>query len=153
MDVYTPCVQLNWEEYAKFIDNKRTTPYTGTTVLVDKDGYALAFSKSPLPLIRNESKAKEMFYLSPLRQHIGLYAYTFNALQQFVTWSVSTYEQNCIEGLEQMRFLENGMKMKVVHVDYRGLHGEVGLHGGVDSPEDVTRVERILAENLYPNCF
>ena len=49
-------------------------------------------------------------------------------------------DSSYIEGLEQMRFLENGIKMRVVDVDYRGRE----TTSGVDSPEDVKRVEEIL---------
>jgi 3-deoxy-manno-octulosonate cytidylyltransferase (CMP-KDO synthetase) len=54
----------------------------------------------------------------------------------------SLYEQNYIEGLEQMRFLENGYKIKTVDVDYRGRRSS----SGVDSVEDIKQVEDILNE-------
>ena len=41
-DVFTPCIRLNWEEYDRLVEAKRSTPYSGTTVLVDAKGYALA---------------------------------------------------------------------------------------------------------------
>jgi 3-deoxy-manno-octulosonate cytidylyltransferase (CMP-KDO synthetase) len=52
----------------------------------------------------------------------------------------SLYEQSYIEGLEQMRFLDNGYKIKIVEIDYR----ERETASGVDSPEDIARVESIL---------
>lgn len=141
-DVFTPCVVLSWAEYARLVESKKSTPYSGTTVLVDKSGYALAFSKNIIPAIRDESKAQSRMPTSPVRRHIGLYAYTYNALKTYLELPPSVYEQNCIEGLEQMRFLENEMKIKIIEVDYRGRK----TTSGVDSPEDIIRVEKILAE-------
>ena len=61
-------------------------------------------------------------------------------LESYFSLPPSVYERSYIEGLEQMRFLENGIKMRVVDVDYRGRE----TTSGVDSPEDVKRVEEIL---------
>lgn len=141
-DVFTPCVHLSWPEYERLVESKRSTPYSGTTVLVDSVGNALAFSKQIIPAIRDITKAKNALELSPVRRHIGLYAYTFPALERYFSLPASHYEQGYIEGLEQMRFLENGLKVRMVEVDYRGRK----TSSGVDSPEDVGRVEAILAE-------
>ena len=108
-DVLTASVLLGWSEYDQLLAMKKETPYSGTTVLVDRLGYALAFSKQTIPAIRKEDQARDLLPKSP-------------------------------EGLEQMRFLENGIKMRVVDVDYRGRE----TTSGVDSPEDVKRVEEIL---------
>ena len=54
----------------------------------------------------------------------------------------SVYEDDCVEGLEQMRFLYNGARVKAVEVDY----GNRKTTSGVDSPEDVARVEAIIEE-------
>lgn len=142
VDVITPCVHLDWGEYERMQETKKTTPFSGTCVLVDKNGFALAFSKTTIPSVRNLEKAKQHLELSPVRRHIGLYAYTIDALEKYVNLEPSSYEPGYIEGLEQMRFLENGMKIKIVPVDYRGRK----TTSGVDSPEDVTRVEEILRE-------
>lgn len=139
-DVYTPCVLLNWAEYNNLVETKAKTPYSGTTVLVDKDNFALAFSKNIIPAIRKIDKAKEKMELSPVRRHIGLYAYTYNTLKNYFSDAKSAYEESYIEGLEQMRFLYNGLKVKMVHVDYRGRE----TTSGVDSPEDLKRVEEII---------
>ncbi len=141
-DVFTPCIHLDWNEYDRLVESKKTTPYSGTTVLVDKDGYALAFSKSTIPAIRKPEKARETMEKSPVRRHVGLYAYTVSALENYFALPESDYEKGCVEGLEQMRFLYNGLRVKMVEVDYRGRK----TTSGVDSPEDVARVEAILAE-------
>lgn len=141
-DLYTPCVLLDWNEYDTLKKSKETTPFSGTTVMVDKNNYALAFSKNIIPAVRKEDKAKEKMDKSPVRRHVGLYAYTYQTLKNYFTDEESVYEQGYIEGLEQMRFLYNGLKVKMVHVDYRNRE----TTSGVDSPEDLVRVEEILAK-------
>ena len=141
-DVFTPCIHLSWPEYDRLVEAKKSTPYSGTTVLVDKDGYALAFSKNIIPAIRKPEKAADLLELSPVRRHVGLYAYTHSALQSYFRLPESVYELGCVEGLEQMRFLYNGLKIKMVESSYRGRK----TTSGVDSQEDVARVEAILAE-------
>ena len=141
-DVYTPCIHLSWPEYERLVEAKKATPYSGTTVLVDKDGYALAFSKNIVPAIRKPEKARDQLELSPVRRHVGLYAYTYEALEAYFRLPESVYELGCVEGLEQMRFLFNGLRVKMVETSYRGRK----TTSGVDSPEDVARVEAILAE-------
>ena len=141
-DVFTPCVHLSWNEYDRFVEAKKTTPASGTSVLTDKNGYAVAFSKNIVPMIRKPEKAREKFPLSPVRRHIGLYAYTFEALKNYFSMEKSVYEDDCIEGLEQMRFIYNGARVKAVEVDY----GDRKTTSGVDSPEDVARVEAIIEE-------
>lgn len=141
-DVFTPCIHLDWPEYDRLVESKKSTPYSGTTVLVDRKGYAMAFSKGTIPAIRKPEKARELLAKSPVRRHVGLYAYTYPALKDYFELPESDYEKSCVEGLEQMRFLYNGMQVKMVEVDYRGRK----TTSGVDSPEDVARVEAILAE-------
>ena len=139
--IYTPCVLLNWAEYNKMIKAKKTTPYSGTTVLVDNKNYALAFSKTVVPTIRKPEEAQKVNSdFSPVRRHIGLYAYSYGALEKYFSLEESVYEKNYTEGLEQMRFLYNGLKIKMVEVDYKNRE----TTSGVDSPEDVQRVEAII---------
>jgi len=139
-DVYTPTVKLNWQEYDKLEKNKKETPFSGTTVLSDKKGFALAFSKNIIPAIRKPEQAKEKLDKSPITRHIGLYAYTYNTLKEYDNNEESVYEKNYIEGLEQMRFLYNGLKIKLVETNYRGRE----TTSGVDSEQDIVRVEEIL---------
>lgn len=141
-DVFTPCIHLDWNEYDRLVESKKTTPYSGTTVLVGKDGYAMAFSKSTIPAIRKPEKARATLPKSPVRRHVGLYSYTYSALKNYFELPESDYELGAVEGLEQMRFLYNGLRVKMVEVDYRGRK----TTSGVDSPEDIERVEAILAE-------
>lgn len=125
----TPAVRLTGAALEKFLEEKKVTPTSGTTVVMDRDGYAMYFSKAVIPYPRGEA---EVF------RHIGLYAYRYDTLKQMVSLPESRLEK--IEKLEQLRALENGIKIRVVEVDYRGR-----AHASVDSPEDVKRTEDIIA--------
>jgi 3-deoxy-manno-octulosonate cytidylyltransferase (CMP-KDO synthetase) len=139
-DVYTPSVRLSWDEYDRLIASKKETPFSGTTVIEDKNGFAIAFSKNVIPAIRKLEKAKEILKTSPVIRHIGLYAYTSQTLLKYSDNEESLYEKSYIEGLEQMHFLYNGYKIKLVISDYRGRE----TTSGVDSVEDIKRVEEII---------
>lgn len=140
-EVITPCVQLTWGELEQLRINKKATPFTGTTAVVDKNLNAVWFSKQILPAIRNEEKIRaESPVLSPVLRHIGLYGYRTDILQRIASLEEGYYEK--FEGLEQLRFLENGIKIKVVLVDYRGRESM----SGVDSPEDIQKAEALLTK-------
>lgn len=138
--VITPCVRLTWQELAQLRASKKTTPFSGTTAIVNQTGQAIWFSKTILPAIRNEEQLKinEPIF-SPVLRHIGLYGYRVDILQQIATLQESYYEK--YEGLEQLRFLENGIKVQVALVDYQGRESM----SGIDAPEDITRAEALLA--------
>ena len=97
---------------------------------MDKNQYALYFSKSVLPFSRH-SRA-EVF------RHVGLYAYRLDVLKALCALPESPLER--AEKLEQLRALENGYRIKVTIVDYQGRS-----HASVDALEDVARIEAILA--------
>lgn len=98
-------------------------------VVLDRQGFALYFSRAPIPYVRQGGSA-----VAPLL-HWGLYAYTRDFLQKFVTWPKGALE-GC-EMLEQLRALENGARIWVLQTDERSV--------GVDVPEDIQRVEAMLA--------
>lgn len=140
VDLVTPCVELSWEALDKLRESKKTTPFSGTTCVADRNGYALWFSKNIIPAVRKEADLREKSQKSPVLRHIGLYAYKYESLFKFKELEESTYEK--LEGLEQLRFLENGMKIKIAKVDYGAFEGM----SGVDSPEDVARAEALFAK-------
>lgn len=100
-------------------------------VVTDADGFALYFSRSPVPFCRDGG---EFF---PALLHWGIYGYSKDFLLQFVKWPQGRLEQT--EKLEQLRALENGARIKVITVD-------TPTHG-VDTPEDIAIVEKILKGN------
>ncbi len=143
-DAATPVIQLDWAALDALREAKKTTPFSGTTATVDKTGRALWFSKNIIPAIRNEEKRRAKEPLSPVRRHVGLYGFTVEALQWFVDAEESAYEQ--IEGLEQLRLLENGRAIACVDVIAPALST-----GGVDTKEDLIRVERLITEHGDPD--
>lgn len=135
LPVVTPVVRLRWAELDELRDNKKTTPFSGTTCVTDFRGRALWFSKTIIPAIRKEDRNVEF---SPVLQHIGLYGFRTDILDHFVTLPEGHYER--LEGLEQLRLLENGVPVQTVLVNV-----DVGMaQAGIDSPEDVQRAEALL---------
>ncbi len=139
-DVVTPVTQLTWEQLDKLRTDKKTTPFSGTTAVFNETtGEAFWFSKNIIPAIRKEEDLRGKTHLSPVFRHIGLYGYSHDMLAKYETLPESRFEK--LEGLEQLRVLENGCKIRCVPVDYRGRPSL----SGIDSPEDVARAESLLA--------
>lgn len=140
IEVVTPVVRLRWDELSSLREAKKLTPFSGTTCVIDAKGRALWFSKNILPAIRKEDELREKGEFSPVYQHIGLYGFRFDILKKFVSLSEGRYEK--LEGLEQLRLLENGIAIQTVTIDV-----DAGMaQAGVDSPEDLARAEKLLAE-------
>jgi len=78
--------------------------------------------------------------LSPVLRHIGLYAYRYSALQFFATSPKSPYER--LEQLEQLRFLENNIPIRMVKVDYP--QGYDTMTSGIDDQRDMARAEQLI---------
>ena len=141
-DVLTPVTQMTWEQLDKLRDNKKTTPFSGTCAAFDeKTGKAFWFSKNIIPAVRKEDKLREAGALSPVWRHIGLYGYSAKMLETYIALPESKFEK--LEGLEQLRVIENGYEIRCVPVDYRGR----ASMSGVDSPEDVVRAEALIAKH------
>lgn len=100
-------------------------------VVVDQQGYALYFSRSPLPYRRNADAP-----YAP-RQHVGLYAYRRDFLLQFPQLAPTPLEQ--AESLEQLRALEHGYRIRMAETDR--------APESVDTPEDLERVRALLQRN------
>ncbi|MCB1721397.1 MAG: 3-deoxy-manno-octulosonate cytidylyltransferase [Alphaproteobacteria bacterium] len=132
--VVTPVHALSWAELDGLRKKKQTTPFSGTTAIVS-DGRALWFSKAIIPAIRKEDRGVEP---SPVYQHIGLYGYRPDALGRFCALPQSRYE--ILEGLEQLRLIENGIAVHVLETEV----APGSIQSGIDSPEDVARAEEIL---------
>lgn len=140
-DVITPVTQLSWKQLDDLRQNKLITPFSGTTAIFDElTGKAFWFSKNIIPAIRNEAELRKKHDKSPIFRHIGLYGYSSTMLEKYLTLPESKYEQ--LEGLEQLRLLENGYIVRCVPVDYKGR----ASMSGIDSPEDVTRAEALIAK-------
>jgi 3-deoxy-manno-octulosonate cytidylyltransferase (CMP-KDO synthetase) len=114
-------------------------------VVTDENGFALYFSRSPIPFPRDLVKKHETLknalenepsLVSSFKKHTGLYVYRREFLLEFTKLPQSNLEK--IEMLEQLRALENGAKIKVVEVEESSI--------GVDTAEDLERVRKILEQ-------
>jgi 3-deoxy-manno-octulosonate cytidylyltransferase (CMP-KDO synthetase) len=104
-------------------------------VVSDAAGYALYFSRAPIP-DRSRAGEGDGEPGAPLAmKHLGLYVYRRAALEAFVKMPPSRYER--LEKLEQLRFLEAGHRIRMVEVAHDSI--------GVDTPDDVRAVEAVLA--------
>lgn len=149
-DVFTPAALLTWEDLEKMEESKKKTPFSGTTVEVTRTGKAMCFSKKILPDLRKRQDAREaMGDFSPVRRHFGLYAYTYSALEEYQRLPESPYETSYTEGLEQNRFTFNERIVRVIDVDTRGYP----TTSGVDSREDIERVEEIVRKHGWFNLI
>lgn len=138
-DVITPVTKLKWSELDKARESKLKTPFSGTFVAFESNtGNALWFSKNIIPAIRSEEKLRKESEFSPIYRHIGIYGFSYDMLNKFVTLKEGKFEK--LEGLEQLRILENGYKIRCVEVEYNGRPSM----SGVDSPEDIKRAEDLL---------
>lgn len=98
-------------------------------VVLDCQGYAMYFSRSPIPFPRNPVRATTL-------RHIGIYGYQMGALRRLAGLKPTPLELT--ESLEQLRALENGIAIRVMLVDH--------AWAGVDTMEDLQRVEALLAK-------
>jgi 3-deoxy-manno-octulosonate cytidylyltransferase (CMP-KDO synthetase) len=106
-----------------------TNPHV-VKVVTDCTGYALYFSRAPIPFVRDKSAA------SLARAHIGLYVYRRDVLLRLAQLAPTPLER--AEALEQLRALEHGIRIKVVETNYESV--------GVDTLEDLERVRNLVKE-------
>ncbi len=97
-------------------------------VCVDKNSNSLLFSRSVIPYPRNKSSRATYF------EHVGVYAFTKKALLEFTRWPVSPLED--AEKIECLRFLENGVPLRMALTDYIGI--------SIDTPEDLQKAKAFL---------
>ena len=100
--------------------------------VLDFDGNALYFSRAPIPWVRDRGGPVHARHL----KHLGLYAFRRAALLDFPTFPQGDLER--VEQLEQLRWMENGYRIRVAETEYDSV--------SVDMPEDVVRVEQLLAQ-------
>ena len=101
-----------------------------TKLVVDRGGFAMYFSRAPIPYVRDPRGG-----WPPLYKHIGLYAYRRSALLVLASLDPTPLERT--ESLEQLRALEHGIRIKAVETVHESF--------GVDTPEDLALVRRLLA--------
>ena len=104
-------------------------------VVVNKNNDALYFSRSVIPFVRDEG-TKAKYY-----KHIGIYGYRKTVLLQFTKWHVGDLER--IEKLEQLRYLENGVAIRMVLTDHVSI--------GIDTPADLELAKQFLIQQKNIN--
>jgi 3-deoxy-manno-octulosonate cytidylyltransferase (CMP-KDO synthetase) len=112
-------------------DSELSDPNT-VKVVIDKESFALYFSRAPIPFVRGQRRA-------PLYKHIGIYGFDRSFLEQFVFLEKSCLEDT--ESLEQLRVLENGYKIKVLTTQYNGF--------GIDTEADLERAHVALSNTKF----
>lgn len=132
MGAATPVLQCDRETYAMFREDRAAGRVGGTTAVFGTDRRALYFSKEVIPYLPDPEVEAP-----PVWHHVGIYAYRPEALAEYVAWPPGVLEMN--EGLEQLRFLENGAAMLCVEVDARGRQ-----FWELNNPVDVARIESVL---------
>lgn len=135
--VVTPVYQLDWDGLDRLREHKLNAPFSGTTCVRSDQGNALWFSKNVLPALRDEDILRRE-PKSPVWQHLGLYAYSFDALDWFAANPQGHYEK--LESLEQLRFLENGWRIATVAVD-----PPPHASSGIDTQFDLELAEEAIA--------
>lgn len=106
-------------------------------IVVDNMGFAMYFSRSVIPYVRGKEESSWLTHY-PFLKHLGIYAYRKDVLRQVTQLPQSSLE--IAESLEQLRWLQNGFKIKVGTTDVETV--------GIDTPQDLERAEEFLKAQL-----
>ena len=140
MQVATPVLRTDAAALSGFREDRRAGRVGGTTAVFGGDGRALYFSKEVIPYTgRDYAPGQD----TPVFHHVGVYAYRPAALAAYVGWQPGRLEM--LEGLEQLRFLENATPVLCVQVDARGRQ-----FWELNNPADVPRIEAMLVAMGLP---
>ncbi len=104
-------------------------------IVVDNKGFAMYFSRSIIPFVRGVDH-REWLTHYPFLKHLGLYAYRASVLKEITSLPQSSLE--CAESLEQLRWLQNGYRIRIATTDIETV--------GIDTPADLERAEAFLKE-------
>jgi len=119
--------------YRRITDEAELTNPNVVKLVMDRAGFALYFSRSPIPNVRDPRGG-----WPPMYKHIGLYAYRRSALLVLASLEPTPLER--AESLEQLRALEHGIRIKAIETTHETI--------GVDTPEDLARVRALLAHPI-----
>ena len=136
LDVFMEDAGVQVATLCSRISEKQARSPHQVKVVRDHAGNALYFSRAPLPFVRERGEAAEFL------RHVGIYAYRADALRGFAALPVSPLEQ--AEKLEQLRFLQAGISIRVPEVTLMG--------AGVDTLEDLERVRAIIEDREHGNA-
>lgn len=127
---------MNQNELELFLRQKDLSPSSGTTAVV-VNGKAIWFYKAK-PFVKRPLPPK-----TPVHRHLGLYGYTLDFLERYTSWEPSPYEK--IEGLEQLRAIENGVFPEVLSMEDMSMISYVSI----DTPIDVKHAEIVLGQGYH----
>lgn len=137
--VSTPVLRCDAKAHAGFMEDRAAGRVGGTTAVFDRAWRAMYFSKEVIPYTGRVFEDTET---CPVYHHVGVYAYRPDALAQYTGWDTGPLE--LWEGLEQLRFMENGVPVKCVEVLAEGRD-----FWELNNPVDVARIEAIMkAQNI-----
>jgi 3-deoxy-manno-octulosonate cytidylyltransferase (CMP-KDO synthetase) len=136
-DIATPVLRCDGRAVAGFLNDRRNGRVGGTTAVFGDHGRALYFSKEVIPYTGRDYAPDEP---TPVFHHVGVYAYRPAALQAYPNWPIGPLET--LEGLEQLRFLEQGRPVLCVEVEARGHQ-----FWELNNPSDVPIIEAMLTAN------
>lgn len=134
-EIATPVLRCEGAMRAKLLDDRRHGRVGGTTAVFGAGGRGLYFSKEVIPFTGRDYADDEP---TPVFHHVGVYAYRPAALAAYPNWPVGPLES--LEGLEQLRFLENGRAVLCVEVDAKGRQ-----FWELNNPSDVPVIESMMA--------
>jgi 3-deoxy-manno-octulosonate cytidylyltransferase (CMP-KDO synthetase) len=133
VDMATPVLRCDPTTWRHFREDRAAGRVGATTSVFAGDGQALYFSKEVIPFVA-EGQVPDPI---PVFHHVGVYAYRPAALLAYAEWDEGVLERN--EGLEQLRFLENGARVLCVEVAAEGR-----VFWELNNPVDVERIEGVL---------
>jgi len=135
-EVATPVLRCDGRALNGFLADRKAGRVGGTTAVFGRNRHALYFSKEVIPFT-SEQYADDAE--TPVFHHVGVYAYRPKPLAAYPDWAMGPLET--LEGLEQLRFMENGHSVLCVEVEARGRQ-----FWELNNPEDVPRIEAMMAE-------
>lgn len=135
-DIATPVLRCDGAALSGFRADRRAGRVGGTTAVFGQAGRALYFSKEVIPYTGRDYADDEP---TPVFHHVGVYAYRPAALAAYSSWPIGPLET--LEGLEQLRFLEQGRRVLCVEVEARGRK-----FWELNNPTDVAVLESMLAD-------
>jgi len=133
-DIATPVLRCDGRMLAGLLADRRAGRVGGTTAVFGAAMRGLYFSKEVIPFIGRDYADDEP---SPVFHHVGVYAYRPQALAGYPTWPAGPLER--LEGLEQLRFLENGRQVLCVQVDAKNRQ-----FWELNNPSDVVIIEAMM---------
>lgn len=134
-EIATPVLRCDGRALNGLLTDRRAGRVGGTTAVFDAQMHGLYFSKEVIPFTTQPYADSDP---TPVFHHVGVYAYRPSALAAYPTWPIGPLER--LEGLEQLRFLENGRRLLCVEVQAKGRQ-----FWELNNPSDVALIESILA--------